>query len=87
MNEEQRDIMKHALGYGGRNPGYRNHFCTGPGSTDYPHCEELVAAGLMTRRDGGQLSGGDYIYSVTDSGRAALKVPNLELTGAAPTGD
>jgi hypothetical protein len=76
MTEKQREIMRHALGYGSRNPGYRNHFCTGPGSTDYPHCEALVEAGMMAKRGGNALSGGDNVYQVTDTGRAALKVPN-----------
>jgi len=77
MTEDQRGILRHALGFGGRSPGYRNHFVTGHGSTDYPHCEELVASGLMTRRDGSVLSGGDFVYHVTDSGKAALKAPNV----------
>lgn len=80
MTENQRDIMRHALGYGSRNPGYRNHFCTGPGSTDYPHCEALVEAGMMSRREGSALSGGDYVYHVTDAGRAALKTPNASFS-------
>lgn len=87
MTPKQRDIMKHALGFGrGASPGWRNHFCTGPGSDDYDDCEALVAAGLMRRRSGGPLSGGDPIYSVTDAGQDALvgrKTPNAVLTGAA----
>lgn len=50
-----------------------------PGSDDYDDCEALVAAGLMRRRSGGPLSGGDPIYSVTDAGQDALvgrKTPN-----------
>ncbi len=72
VSEEQRDILRHALGAGSGSMGWRNHFVTGPGSTDYPHCEALVAAGLMQRRPGHPLSGGDPIYCVTESGRAAL---------------
>ena len=73
MTNEQRDVMRHALGLGRASREYRNHFVTGPGTTDYPHCEALVAAGLMRRREGNPLSGGDPIYSVTDAGRAALR--------------
>lgn len=75
MDAEQREILRHALGLGRGDRDYRNHFVTGPGSTDYPHCEALVAAGLMLRWEGNPLSGGDPIYRVTDAGRAALKVP------------
>lgn len=78
MTPKQRDIMRHALGYGRRTPpGWRNHFVTGPGSTDYPHCEALVTEGLMRRTEGHKLSGGDPIYSVTEAGRNALReTPN-----------
>ncbi len=76
MTEAQREIMRHTLGLNRRDSEYRNHFVTGPGSADYPHCEAMVAAGLMEKRTGNVLSGGDDIYSVTDAGRAALKVPN-----------
>lgn len=91
MNIEQHDILRHALGLGRSAREYRNHFVTGPGSTDYPHCEELVKAGLMTRREGSHLSGGDPIYVVTEAGRIAAgmkprtvmrhETPNVELTG------
>ena len=73
ITEKQREIMRHALGLNRGNRDCRNHFVTGPGSDDYTHCEELVAAGLMNKRAGNMLSGGDDIYSVTDAGRAALK--------------
>lgn len=75
MTSEQREIMRHALGLGRGRAPWRNHFVTGPGSTDYPHCEALVAAGLMARHDGSPLSGGDPVYSVTEAGRAALREP------------
>lgn len=81
MTDEQRDILRHALGLGRGSREYRNHFVTGPGSTDYLHCEALVAAGMMAKRSGNPLSGGDDIYSVTDAGRAALKTPNVEVSG------
>ena len=73
MNTEQNDILRHALGLGRSERKYRNHFVTGPGSTDYPHCEALVAEGLMTKSPGHPLSGGDPIYYVTEAGRAALR--------------
>lgn len=84
MTPKQRDIMKHALGAGRGAPGWRNHFVTGPGSGDYDDCEALVAAGLMTKRSGGPLSGGDPVYRVTDAGMDALvgrKTPNVEFSG------
>ena len=88
ISDKQRDILRHALGFGRRTrPGWRNHFVTGPGSDEYTDCEALVAAGLMTKRSGGPLSGGDPVYRVTDAGMDALvgrKTPNVRANGLAP---
>lgn len=87
ITEKQRDILKHTLGVGRGRAGWRNHFVTGPGSDDYADCEALVAAGLMRKRSGGPLSGGDPVYSATEAGEAALvgrplSVHAMALTGA-----
>ena len=73
MDAAQIAILRHALGTGddGTRPPFRNHFVTGEGSTDHPLCVALVERGLMTRRTGNALSGGDDIFSVTASGRLA----------------
>lgn len=65
-------ILQHSLGVDqyGRGEQYRNHFVTGPGSTDYDACMSLVDKSLMTRRPGSELSGGDDIFRVTDAGKA-----------------
>ena len=59
---------------------------TGPGSDDYDDCEALVAAGMMTKRSAGPLSGGDPVYRVTDAGQDALvgrpKTPNVRAKAA-----
>ena len=75
MNAEQLGILRHSLGLrdDGRGRSYRNHFVTGEGSTDYPHCMALVGSGLMTSRKGNALSGGDDIFIVTDAGRLAAQ--------------
>ena len=73
MNDIEREILQHALGLNYSVKEYRNHFVTGPGCAEYPHCEELVKAGLMVRRTGSELSGGYPIYFVTEAGRDALK--------------
>lgn len=73
-------ILQHSLGLDqyGQGRQYRNHFCTGPGSTDFDACRSLVADGLMTERAGNELSGGDSVFSVTRNGIAyvALNSPN-----------
>lgn len=75
MTDAQISILRHALGIGdaGRGREYRNHFVTGPGSDDYPHCEALVAAGLMTRFPPNAMTGGNDCFVVTAAGRAAAQ--------------
>jgi hypothetical protein len=73
MTPEQRDVMRHALGLGRSDREYRNHFVTGPGSADYPHCEALVAAGLMKRFPPSSLTGGDDCFTVTATGRIVAR--------------
>lgn len=73
MNAEQKDILRHALGLGRGSREYRNHFVTGKGSTDYPHCEALVAAGLMARLPPSALTGGDDCFTVTAAGRLVAR--------------
>lgn len=77
MSTAQIDILRHSLGLraDGSGRSYRNHFVTGHGSTDHPHCLALVAAGLMARRAGSPLSGGHDIFTVTAAGRRAAMQP------------
>lgn len=73
------EVMAHALGSRGKEPGYRNHFCTGQGSDDYPACESLVAKGLMERHARRWMP--DYIYTVTPAGRVFV-LPNGKVSDA-----
>lgn len=63
-------ILQHSLGVDkyGQGDQYRNHFCTGPGSTDYPTCREAVDAGLMVERENVAMYGGDSVFFVTPKG-------------------
>ncbi len=72
------NILQHALGRDahGRQPhprrdgsDYRNHFTTGEGGASFALCEQAVVDGLMVRHAPSALSGGDYVYTVTDAGR------------------
>lgn len=65
-------ILQHSLGLNehGQGRAYRNHFETGPGSTDHAHCMALVESGLMARGVGSALTGGDDLFTVTEAGRA-----------------
>lgn len=68
---EDLHILQHSLGVDqyGQGDQYRNRFITGEGSTDYPFCMDLVRRGLMVRRDGNPLTGGDDLFTVTDEGK------------------
>jgi hypothetical protein len=65
-------ILQHALGLDahGQGSAHRNHFVIGPGDSDHRECVALVADGLMTRRTGSDLTGGDDLFTVTEAGRA-----------------
>lgn len=75
MDKAQLQILQHSLGLDqhSRGQAYRNHFVTGEGSADHPHCMALVDQGLMTRSEGNALSGGDDVFCVTADGRAAVR--------------
>ena len=70
-------ILQHALGrdeYGRptsrSNPEFRNHYCVGPRCDGFDLCRSAVEQGLMREHAPREISGGDYIFTVTDAGRA-----------------
>jgi hypothetical protein len=65
--DRQLEILRHAVGWP---KNYRNHYVTGPGTTDYEDCEYLVSIGLMTKHHKEWVP--NAIYVVTDAGREAL---------------
>jgi hypothetical protein len=71
MRDAKLHILQHSLGVDefGRGRQYRNHFVTGEGSIDHPHCMALVEMGLMTKHAGSALTGGDDLFHVTEAGR------------------
>lgn len=73
LTEEHLHVLQHSIGADehGRivRGGGRNHFVTGDGSKDHLLCVALVEYGLMTRRPGSAISGGDDIFHVTAAGR------------------
>jgi hypothetical protein len=63
-------ILRHTIGadkYGKRR-GDRNYFITGPCTTDYPTCVELVERGLMNRTPGNEITGGSDVFRLTRAG-------------------
>lgn len=75
LTKAQVHILRHSLGVPdpGQTSMYRNHFVTGEGSVDHPDCMALVGMGLMVRREGSQLTGGDDLFLVNDAGKAAVR--------------
>lgn len=65
------DILQHALGRDqyGRGTDYRNHFCAGEGSDDFKLCREAASQGLMREYPPHEISGGDFVFMVTDAGK------------------
>lgn len=63
-------ILQHSLGLDQYGDGrkYRNHFVTGPGSTNFDDCTALVEMGLMENRGKSALTGGDHCFTVTPKG-------------------
>ena len=75
MTPEQLQILQHSLGVDqyGRGRRYRNCFVTDPDCTDGKACQSLVTLGYMqSRGNGGELTGGMFVYTVTDDGVEAM---------------
>ena len=71
LSDEQIAMMKHALGYGRRRHGRRNHYAIEPGCTGWDAWQDLIARGLA--EDRGQYPGGLHCLVVTQAGRGALR--------------
>ena len=73
MRPRHLHILLHSLGLNedGTGRAYRNHFCTGPESDDYRNCTELVELGFMRKRAPSEMTGGDWLFTVTDDGKMA----------------
>ena len=75
VTPEQLHILQHSLGVDqyGLGEHYRNHFVTGQGTTDYPHCIALFEMGMMGKRNPTRLSGGDDVFFVTKTGKEYVR--------------
>lgn len=75
LSKREREILEHALGWRSSNPGYRNHYCTSPGTDDFAPLQALVARGLMVDHGADSFNGGLHTFTVTAAGRQALGEP------------
>jgi hypothetical protein len=71
---EELHILQHSLGVDkyGRGEQYRNHFVTGPGTTDWPHCHSLAGQGLMINHGPRALCNGDHLFTVSEAGKSRM---------------
>jgi hypothetical protein len=80
MTEAQTKLARHALGLPNKqNTSYRNHFCTGPGSTDYPAWQEMVTQGDAVEVKG-PMWGGDSMFHLTLKGALAVRGPKEHIS-------
>ena len=80
MTEAQTKLARHALGLPNKqNTSYRNRFCTGPGSADYPEWQAMVAEGDAVERTG-PLWGGDSMFYLTLKGALAVRGPKEHIS-------
>jgi hypothetical protein len=76
LSYTERELMEHATAWHHHRRLYRNHFVTGPGTTDWPTVQALCSRGLMMQtRAPSELSGGDAVFTVTEAGIAKLREP------------
>ena len=72
LTDRERELLKHALGYGRSLTSYRNRFVAAPNSDDGRAWASLAERGLAKcTRKGSELFGGDC-YVVTEAGKAEL---------------
>lgn len=70
ITSQEKEILRHTLGLDRGSSAYRNHFVAGPGHSDMPLLESLVAKGLMQQEPTpGFCPKTDLVYSVTSAGK------------------
>lgn len=72
LGRDEHGRSPHPVGKPVNDPDYRNHYCTGEGSADLALCREAVAQGLMVEHAPSEISGGDFIFTVTAAGKAFI---------------
>lgn len=73
MIARQLEVLQHSIGVDqyGQGPMNRNHFCAGGEDVDL--CRSLVALGFMVERTASELTGGNPLFHVTESGKQAVR--------------
>lgn len=70
LNEQQQHIMKHAWGFGHKEPGFRSHYCTEVG---HHEMQKLVVMGIFHGpHDVGHVGEGLGMFYLTERGKGLL---------------
>lgn len=73
LSKSESHVIRHSLGLTYKDKPYRNHFVAGPGHADEHTLNSLVSKGLMVKRpDPFDEVNGNFVYHVTDEGKAAI---------------
>lgn len=79
LTPKQIELARHALGLSRtRHTSYRNHFVTGPGSSDYDDWVMMADDGYAVRRPY-PLAAGDFLFNLTKKGADAALGPGDKL--------
>jgi hypothetical protein len=70
LNDEERDLLLHALGLDRARISYRNHYSVSPKAETYPLCVRLAAKGLLERS--ATYTSTMIHFHVTDAGKALV---------------
>lgn len=70
LTDEERDLLRHALGLDRTRVSYRNHYSVSPTAATYPLCQRLLAKGLLERS--ASYTETMILFHVTDAGKALV---------------
>lgn len=70
VTDDERDLLRHALGLDRARVSYRNHYSVSPIADTYPICVRLHAKGLLERS--ATYASTMILFHVTDAGKALV---------------
>lgn len=74
VTSQEKEILRHTLGLDRGRVMYRNHFVAGPGHSDMPFIESLIAKGLMAQvKTPDFCDRDDKVFTVTKEGKRRAK--------------
>jgi len=74
MTNEERELLRHALGADSDSPGYRNHFAASPGTPADLAWAAMVASGLARGPWASTMAGPLKFYAASEAGQEAVGI-------------